>query len=867
MRSKLAPPRLRQPYLPREALAARLARGLETRFTMVQAGAGYGKSTTLAAFLQTRPEPAAWYALDDGDADPLIFMAHLIAAADYLAPGLAATLQAQQAQAQQGDLPWEFVVDAFNNHLFEALSTDAWLVLDDLHLVATAAPPMPALLDRVLAYAPPNLHFLLTTRHWLDLPSLTRARARRDLILLEERDLAFSLQEIDALFRRQYGISLSAEQLRRLGDESEGWVMALQLLAQRLRNLSVAQVDAALADLPRHLDALFDYLTESVIRRQSAAVQAFLYQTAILRELDPAACDAVRRSGDSKRILAQVADAGLGLVQTHDRVYRHHHLVHEFLQRALSRDKTTWRTLHRRAAAHYAQSGSPELSIHHLIQAGDFEAAAHQLTAIAPAMLQAGRFRTLAAWLAQFPALLLDDQPDLRMVQGDVARLTSRYEDARAAYQRAESVYQARNDRLGQSRARRGQALIYIDTVRPAQAEALLKQALRALKRSHPEESARLLRLLAENATNRGRPALAARWYAAAIRLGARPDVQLEARIALRSGRLADMERLLAGERGKIDGKRPARTHREPSLLLSLLHALRGEAAAARQEAQTGLDLAHRLQSPFTKAVAHMRLGHAWQLPPFADLRRAQEHYEEAIRLTRALAIQRGEAEPQFGLALLYAAGGDVRAGIEAGRRSLELAQRAGDAWVGGLARLAMGVAYCRAQDANTARDCLQQALADLETCEDRFGVTLTHLWLAWLAHSCQRPREFAFHASRWLAASEDYAFLLTRPTLFGPREPQQWVPLLIRARNEGIETETVERLMARMGLPPALDYHPGYALRIQTLGEFRVWRGETEVSKREWGRKKARHLLQLLLIHRDRFLHREQIIEQLWPD
>ncbi|NOX61401.1 MAG: transcriptional regulator, partial [Chloroflexi bacterium] len=30
---------------------------------------------------------------------------------------------------------------------------------------------------------------------------------------------------------------------------------------------------------------------------------------------------------------------------------------------------------------------------------------------------------------------------------------------------------------------------------------------------------------------------------------------------------------------------------------------------------------------------------------------------------------------------------------------------------------------------------------------------------------------------------------------------------------------------------------------------------------------KKARHLLQLLLIHRDRFLHREQIIEQLWPD
>jgi DNA-binding SARP family transcriptional activator len=55
-------------------------------------------------------------------------------------------------------------------------------------------------------------------------------------------------------------------------------------------------------------------------------------------------------------------------------------------------------------------------------------------------------------------------------------------------------------------------------------------------------------------------------------------------------------------------------------------------------------------------------------------------------------------------------------------------------------------------------------------------------------------------------------------------------------------------------------------ALRIQTLGGFRVWRAGRELRPADWGREKALHLFQFLVTARRRPLHKEQIVERLWP-
>lgn len=62
---------------------------------------------------------------------------------------------------------------------------------------------------------------------------------------------------------------------------------------------------------------------------------------------------------------------------------------------------------------------------------------------------------------------------------------------------------------------------------------------------------------------------------------------------------------------------------------------------------------------------------------------------------------------------------------------------------------------------------------------------------------------------------------------------------------------------------------HPcaGAALRVQTLGGFRVWRRDSEIATTAWGREKALHLFQFFVTARRQFVHKEQIIDRLWPD
>ena len=66
----------------------------------------------------------------------------------------------------------------------------------------------------------------------------------------------------------------------------------------------------------------------------------------------------------------------------------------------------------------------------------------------------------------------------------------------------------------------------------------------------------------------------------------------------------------------------------------------------------------------------------------------------------------------------------------------------------------------------------------------------------------------------------------------------------------------------------PPVPTAPSAPLRVQTLGRFRLWRDGEEVPSAAWRREKALHLFQFLVTTRLRAikLHKEQIIDRLWP-
>src|SRR6266545_2851153 len=55
--------------------------------------------------------------------------------------------------------------------------------------------------------------------------------------------------------------------------------------------------------------------------------------------------------------------------------------------------------------------------------------------------------------------------------------------------------------------------------------------------------------------------------------------------------------------------------------------------------------------------------------------------------------------------------------------------------------------------------------------------------------------------------------------------------------------------------------------LRIQLLGEFCVWVGSRRIDDAEWRLRKAKSLIKLLALAPGHRLHREQVLDALWPD
>jgi ATP/maltotriose-dependent transcriptional regulator MalT/DNA-binding SARP family transcriptional activator len=924
LRTKLTPPHLPQRTLERPRLTARLAEALDHRLTIVHAEAGYGKSTALV-LLAASGQPTAWLHLDAEDAEPLLFMHGLLASLRLALPGLtdAPDVLLEGWSGASGEARWAATVDALVNELDAHLAQPLLLVLDDAHHIARA-PQILEALNRLLDRAPYALHTVLATRLPVPLPSLPAWRLRGEVLEIDRSDLAFTRAEITDLFAQHYGVTLTEAQVARLAEQTEGWAIALPLAWQSSAH------DAANSAVRRRTaarpDDLFSYLAHEVLAQQPRPVVEFLRQTAVLRELSPHVCDclvgrnafnpsssrihdpvasAARRITDppgageansnassssrihdpavstagritdppgvGEEILRGLLESGLFVVSLGEGHARYHHLFQQFLLHQLTPPEA--QAAHRQAAACYLAQGQPEEALHHLLAAHAWDEAAQALRSLGQELVRAGRLDTLASWIHALPPDVLERHPPLLAYLGDVARLHSRFNEALGWYQQAETHSRAQGDLQSAGQALRGQARVYLDTVNPSQAEHLLQEALRLSDGQEDRETRiRLLELLAENRLNLGRLEDAERFQsqAAALREEVSSEAELAVRVLVRTGRLSEA-RLILEERAEAERRAPVlrpRAHRETSLLLSLLLAFQGDGEAALRTAVEGTERGQALSSPFITAVGFMRQGHAWQLQPAADAaEQAIRCFRNAIAIAEDLAVPRLKVEAFWGLCRAYGFAGNLSAAEAAAAQGMAIAQQTGDEWVTALIRLAMAGSYVLAGRHDDAGPLLAEAAAAFRECSDTFGETAARLWqcLLWQATGDAARLERGVEELLRPARDHGYDWLFLRPTLLGPPDPRRIVPLLLRARAAERFRSYAANLLGRLGLA-RLELHPGYQLRVQTLGPFEIWRGAEAVAAHEWRRDKARQLFQLLLTRRKRLLERDQIVELLWP-
>ncbi|RRR65953.1 MAG: transcriptional regulator [Candidatus Viridilinea halotolerans] len=873
--TRLAPPAQQARLLRRSRLEHELAGALEFPLALIVAPAGWGKTTAMASLAAHGGWPAAWCRAH-GDDDATLFVRHLTAAFRSVAPLDEQRVFAALADTARGGVT--AAIETLVNELAAALDDDTLLVIDDYH-TADARPELRAVLERLFTMLPLRLHVALVTREEPLLAVVEPARLRGELLTIQSDLLAFAADEARAFW------ALTGQKpppdLETLVRVARGWPLAMQAVQ------GMTDWRAALG--LRGATTLDAYVAAEIFEPLPATLRTFLLRVSGLRRLTPEVCALLNDSVIPDPFLIELERRQFFVERDASGQLIFQPILRAFLERRARLELAEWPALQRRAAAYYRQNGDIEGLMHHLLLVGDDVDAAAALVEYGPTLLAAAMSNAIVDWVRRL-APVATTAPQLQEVHAAALRQLGRYEEALRTFAVAEATYAATGDRAGQVRALRGRAEVYLDTVQPAHATDLLKRALKLMAHDQVPERAELLRMQSENWANRGRADVALILERAARRIvdygHARPalpasstppppDAPAPPRLLLRAGRLNEarqqLESQLWSESAVGGGYHPG-AHREPLLLLALIYAMLGSGTRALAMARRGLVESQQASAPLTEAIAEMRLGHAYQLVAPNDPSAALHHYAAAMDLIQTVGVTRTRAEGYMGLTLLYGHAGDLPRAEADAREGLQIASVAGDEWIAAMILLALGGAGVAASDPR-AGEWLEQAQQRFARGGDTYGLAITNLWRA-IAALRGTGGDAIAEIGQLLdsAVAHGYTGVLIGPSLFGPRDMASLVPLLLRGRSIPGHSE-LARLLLRQGFPTIAaddtvdDYHPGYTLRVQMFGTFRVWRGAQEIQARDWQREKARQLFQLLLTYRGHWVQREQICAWLWPE
>ena len=262
----------------------------------------------------------------------------------------------------------------------------------------------------------------------------------------------------------------------------------------------------------------------------------------------------------------------------------------------------------------------------------------------------------------------------------------------------------------------------------------------------------------------------------------------------------------------------------------------------------------------------------------------ARACYQESLRLRRSIEDKHGIAGAIHNLGELARVQGDYEQAITLFRESLALYEELGDRVARALPLLNLGLIFLEQGEAEQAKNLLTESLALLWHIGDRANTAESLEGLAGVAARQRQSRR----AARLLAKAD--ALRTAIGAVRAPSAQSQYLELkesicsqvdrtsFEKAWAEGQSMHVAEAVTyACTEEPAAIDNKPYEvtkaphqeqpvpALRIFSLGEVEIYRGDDLVAPGDWTYTKARELLFYLLCHSART--KEQIGLALWPD
>ena len=454
VRTKITPPRRRVGLYRRGRLVDFIHGNINRKLILLSAAAGYGKTSLLVDFIKDSDVNACWYSLDEGDADPRVFVSHLVASVTETFPQLKDGPLAGEGPTELEPQP---AMGLLVNEIQEQIPDYFAIVLDDLQFV-DATPSVTELLTWFMDHQPDNCCLIIASRTMPDMPYL-KLTARQEIAGLGGEDLAFTPEEIQEYLAKHHDMQISIEEAGELGEQSEGWITGILLGTHTLwkgllRTLSEAKGQD---------EQVFEYLAQEVFDHLPEETQQFLRSTSILKTVEPHFADQLLGIEVSERLLDELEAANLFVVKlaSEEPTYRYHALFREFLLLQLQAGKGDEQTaLHHRAADLLSDAGDMEEALEHFLEAGAWPEAIRLLHTIGEPAYDAGKLTLLARWLDTLDAEALAADAELLVLRGRLYRQDGDFDQALEYLHRGRNVYLQAGDKSGEAAVRVRQAFV-----------------------------------------------------------------------------------------------------------------------------------------------------------------------------------------------------------------------------------------------------------------------------------------------------------------------------------------------------------------------------------------------------------------------
>lgn len=420
--TKFAPPLRAAHQVVRDALLHRLDEAVSSRrLTLVHAPAGYGKTSLLAQWhrtLKDRGLEVLWLTLEEEESDAVRF-------ADSLMVSIVGGRAGENA-------PLRAATSAIVNRFVKSAS-DVIVILDDFQ--RAESDEVCNYLRTLIRLLPKNVHLVISSR---DRPRLSYAAlaADHDLVQIGSRELRFTLQEAEIVFKGAGIAPLTPDDVSRLVERTEGWPIAVQMTALSLR--AGSDRGERISEFAGPDLQLAGYLSEQVLAALPPHIEQVVTHTAILNRINGDLVNLLCDRDDGALALEELERQDLFIVPLDPQhlTYRYHQLFADILSARLQRrDPARFRHLHSLAARWFDYKGQVLEAVRHAILSDDVDLLAQVLDhAGGWRMIPEGRMDALVTGLAQLPEEVIARYPRLMLARVYRFIKQGEMDTARASY-------------------------------------------------------------------------------------------------------------------------------------------------------------------------------------------------------------------------------------------------------------------------------------------------------------------------------------------------------------------------------------------------------------------------------------------------